>query len=286
MHSALRLVLPILMLAAPLAARAAEGTVPSADGVSIHYTTEGEGSPALVFVHGWTGDTRFWDAQVKHFSPKRRVVAIDLAGHGASGKNRGEWTIAAFGQDVRAVVEKLGLKKVVLVGHSMGGSVIVEAARLMPDRVALLVPVDSLHDLGLKPTDEQREGFLAPFRQDFAANAAAFIRKFFPEGTDPALVDRVARGAASAPPAIMVACLEGLFKYDLAAALPRVKAPIHAVNADGYPTNVEGNRRLAAGYEATIMPGVGHFPMIVAPAKFNEILDKVVEKGTKPSPAP
>src|SRR5512134_3037148 len=118
-----------LMPRAP--ARAAGGPATSADGVPIHFTTEGKGEPALVFVHGWTGDTRFWDAQMKHFAPWRQVVAVDLAGHGASGKDRREWSVPAFGQDVRAVVEKLGLGRVVLLGHSMGGSVIVEAARLM-----------------------------------------------------------------------------------------------------------------------------------------------------------
>lgn len=274
-----------LSLMFPARALASDGTVASADGVSIHYVTEGSGSPALVFIHGWSGDTTVWDAQMKRFAPAHQVVAIDLGGHGASGRGRKEWTIPAFGQDVRAVVEKLGLKRAILVGHSMGGSVIVEAARLMPDRVILLVPVDTLQDVERKFAPDQIEAFLAPFRQDFPKATDAFIRGFFPEGTDPALVDRVAKKAAAAPPEIAVAALAGLFGHDLPAALDQVKIPIHAINSDRYPTNLEGNRRHAR-FEVTLMAGVGHFPMMEAAVKFNEALEGVLKNGTKSTASP
>src|SRR5438874_9374588 len=110
-----------------------EGTVRSADGVPIHYETRGQGEPALVFVHGWAIDSRYWDAQVPVFARDHRVVTLDLAGHGRSGRDRKDWTVAAFGQDVRAVVEALKLPKVVLIGHSMSGNVILAAARAMPE---------------------------------------------------------------------------------------------------------------------------------------------------------
>ena len=95
----------------------------------IHYEIHGNGSPALVFVHGWCCDRRSWDGQVQAFAPRHTVVALDLAGHGASGRERASWTIQAFGLDVTAVVEKLGLRRVVLIGHSLGGGPIVEAVR-------------------------------------------------------------------------------------------------------------------------------------------------------------
>src|SRR4029079_11644016 len=120
------------------------GIAKSSDGVAIHYETQGQGEPALVFVHGWAINRRYWDAQVPVFARAHQVVTLDLAGHGESGRERKDWTVAAFGQDVRAVVEALGLKKVVLIGHSMSGNVILEAARTMPERVAGLIPVDTL----------------------------------------------------------------------------------------------------------------------------------------------
>jgi pimeloyl-ACP methyl ester carboxylesterase len=118
----------------------------SADGVSIAYEVRGEGEPALVFIHGWCCDRSYWEEQTPHFAEKYKVVAIDLAGHGESGLDRKEWTMKAFGEDVVAVVNKLNLEQAILVGHSMGGFVILEASSLMPKRVIGLVGADTLGD--------------------------------------------------------------------------------------------------------------------------------------------
>ena len=86
------------------------GNVTSADGTTIHFETTGPGSgsgsgaTALVFVHGWLGSCRWWDAQVEHFAGRYRVACLDLAGHGQSGKTRTEWSIAQYAADVRAVL--------------------------------------------------------------------------------------------------------------------------------------------------------------------------------------
>ena len=84
---------------------APENTAVSADGVPISFQVKGSGAPALVFIHGWCCDRTYWDAQAAHFSKKHKVVAIDLAGHGGSGLGRKVWTMAAFGEDVVAVVK-------------------------------------------------------------------------------------------------------------------------------------------------------------------------------------
>jgi pimeloyl-ACP methyl ester carboxylesterase len=76
----------------------------SADGVPIHYEIHGSGSPALVFVHGWCRDRRCWDGQVQAFAPRHGVVALDLAGHGASGHDRASWIVTFPGPDARPAV--------------------------------------------------------------------------------------------------------------------------------------------------------------------------------------
>lgn len=122
----------------------------SPDGVAIHYQTHGAGTPALVFVHGWSCDQSHWKEQVSYFSQRYKVVTIDLAGHGASGVNRDDWTMAAFGEDVTTVVAELDLDQVILIGHSMGGPVIVEAAQRMPERIIGLVGVDAFQDIDVE----------------------------------------------------------------------------------------------------------------------------------------
>lgn len=92
----------------------------SADGVRIAFEVHGQGPLALVFVHGWSCNRSFWAGQIEPFSKQFKVVAVDLAGHGDSGRNRERWTIQSYGDDVAAVVEKLNLNRVILIGHSMG----------------------------------------------------------------------------------------------------------------------------------------------------------------------
>ena len=86
------------------------GTAVSADGIPVCYEVRGGGAPALVFVHGWSCDRRYWNAQVDYFADRHQVVAIDLAGHGESGLGRTAWTMPCFGADVVAVVKQLGLR--------------------------------------------------------------------------------------------------------------------------------------------------------------------------------
>ncbi len=69
----------------------------SKDGVPISFEVHGSGEPTLVFVHGWSCDSRYWREQVPALSPKHRVVVLDLAGHGHSGAGRKRYTTAAFG---------------------------------------------------------------------------------------------------------------------------------------------------------------------------------------------
>jgi pimeloyl-ACP methyl ester carboxylesterase len=92
------------------------------------------GVAQIVFVHGWACDRSYWRHQMDAF-PGKTVVAVDLAGHGDSGTGRGSWTMPAFGADVVAVMDDLHLDDVVLVGHSMGGDVILEAALVLGNPV-------------------------------------------------------------------------------------------------------------------------------------------------------
>src|SRR5262245_6779146 len=122
-------------------AKPTKGTVRADDGVNIVYEIRGKGDTALIFLHGWCGDREYWKNQADVFDPDYRVVTLDQAGHGESGKNRKSWTVSGLAGDVEAVVKALGLKRVILVGHSMGGPVSLIAAKRMPDKVVAVIGV-------------------------------------------------------------------------------------------------------------------------------------------------
>jgi pimeloyl-ACP methyl ester carboxylesterase len=113
-------------------------------GVHIQYRLYGGGDALVVLVHGWSCDSNYWQAQLPALREHYAVATVDLAGHGGSGANRASWSMADFGDDVVRVVNALpDYQKVVLVGHSMGGPVAVEAARRLKGRVAGIIGVDT-----------------------------------------------------------------------------------------------------------------------------------------------
>jgi pimeloyl-ACP methyl ester carboxylesterase len=94
----------------------------------IHHVITGQGRLPNVFVHGFGCAHSDWDAQVAHLSPRHQTVAVDLRGHGASPGTPDECSIDQHGADVAEIMRALALPPAVLVGHSMGCRVVVEAA--------------------------------------------------------------------------------------------------------------------------------------------------------------
>ena len=256
--------------------RPISGITKSADGVTIAYHARGHGEPALVFVHGWSCDQRYWPHQVEDFSADHRVVTLDLAGHGESGFDRLNWTLGEFGEDVKAVVEELELQRVILIGHSMGGPVVLEAASRMPETVLGVIAVDALHDAAFEHDQEEWDAWTAAHEQDFDASCRRFVSSLFVESTRKAVVDQVTADMCSSPPEVAIPLLNLLPRFDAKQALREAAVPIRAINADSFPTNVEGNRSFAPDYGAVVMEGVGHFPMLERPEEFNRHLRAAV----------
>ena len=252
--------------------------VRSADGVSIHYSSRGSGSPALLFVHGWCCDETYWEPQVRHFAERHRVVSIDLAGHGESGTDRKNWSVNAFGEDVAAVVKELSLDRVILVGHSMGGPVIVEAARLMPERVIGLVGVDTFQDLDRKQTRAPLDERLSRFRNSFVEASHEVVKSMFAEKSDPELAARIVADMSSSPSHVGIGAIEAMGDYDAAKAMESIQVPIRCVCSDYQPFDTEAADQHSSSFKVTFMSGVGHFVMLEDPATFNRLLEEIIEE--------
>ncbi len=255
------------------------GSVRSADGVPISYQMAGEGPVSVVFVHGWLCDRGYWKEQLDYFAQVHRVVALDLAGHGDSGLNRNDWTFPAFGEDVAAVINGLGLERIVLVGHSMSGPVIVEAARIAPDKVIGLVGVDTLQNPDAPGmTLDAMQGFLAPFEESFsdAVRDLVSAAMFVPQ-SDPILKAWIVEDMASAPPDVGVGALRSNILWPTTTrseALAALRAPMRLINSLLYPTDSAATNRYRM--DVVIMSGVGHFTMMEDPETFNALLSSAI----------
>jgi len=247
------------------------GTVASADGVEIAYTVHRIGAPNLVLVHGWMCDQSYWDEQAPVLAEAFGVVTVDLAGHGGSGVNRATWTIASLGDDVAAVIEKVGLDQVIVAGHSMGGRVALDAARKLPGTVVGVIGIDTLKDASAEWDPEEVEQFISALEQDFPNTCDSFVRSMFVADTAAVVVDEVASDMCSGPGEIGVALIRAYVAFDLPEGLAQAGVPVRAINGDKSPTNVEANRELA-DFDVTLLEGYGHFLMQEAPEELSQAM--------------
>ncbi len=111
------------------------------DGIDIAYSDSGSGERTLVLIHGLNSYIPEWTANIPELAKHARVVAIDLPGYGRSSKANYRYSMAFFARVVERVIERLDLRHVTLVGHSMGGQIALTHALMFPNRAESLVLV-------------------------------------------------------------------------------------------------------------------------------------------------
>ncbi len=257
-------------------------TVDSFDGVSIRFDNEGKGETTIILVHGWANTRSIWDAQVSHFSKEYQVIAVDLPGFGKSGNNRSEWTIASYGEDISTIIQQLNLKKVVLVGFSLGAPIVIEAANIVPNHVIGIVLVDALQEVEVKITPQMAQ-YIDSVMMDVINNLTKeklVIGGFFKKNVDSAF-HRVVTYLEGASHIGWRESLAGNIKWqneNCTNSIKAVKAPIIAINSDQQPTDVETFRKYAPTFKAKIVKDVGHLIMWDNTQEFNRLLEESIRE--------
>lgn len=256
----------------------------------MHFIHSGSGSPSLVFVHGFACAHDDWDAQIAHFSGKHAILACDLRGHGATPGRAGECTIANFGGDVAALVANFDIKDAVLVGHSMGCRVVLEAARLDPARIGGIVLVDGSMNGGNPALAEAalRQLRSAP---SFAAFANGLFGGMFLE--ESAVSRAIIERAKALPADVGTSVYESLVRWDvehMRDALSAVRAPLLAVQStvitpERKRVSIQAGqttpwldlvRAMVPGASIELITGAGHFPQIERADVINRLIGTFV----------
>lgn len=249
-------------------------TVASADGSSITYGVSGKGNITVVFIHCWTCNHEFWRPQIEHFSSKYKVVWLDLAGHGLSGSNREEYTMSAFGNDVAAVVNKINGKNVVLVGHSMGGPVAIEAAKILGDKVIGVVGVDTFYTPFKYPKAEKEiSDFVKPFENNFKGTSEQLVRSMFTPKADKELITSIVKQMSIANSSMGISAMYEIFRWNA------LNVPSELDNQSNKLRNINGaptGEEKALHKSVNLISGVGHFVAQVKPNEFNKVLNKII----------
>lgn len=250
------------------------------DGARIHYVNYGKGSEALVLVHGWTMNVDNWRDQIPAFNKRTRVIAIDLPGHGQSDKPQTAYSMDYFARAIDAVLQDAKVKRVVLVGHSMGTPVARQFYRKYPEKTLAIVIVDGvLRPLADKAVmDRMIEGFRGPnYRQS--------IDQMFAAMSGPALTaeakSRINTSSLNTPQHVIVGAMEGMadpaiWKDD------KINVPVLAIMAKNpfFPPNLEElSRAIAPNIDFRSWEGVGHFLMMEKPTEFNSAVLAFLDKN-------
>jgi pimeloyl-ACP methyl ester carboxylesterase len=262
----------------------AEGTPRIAvapDGTHVQYRVYGSGEPALVLIHGWSCDSNYWREQVPVLKRKYTVITVDLAGHGGTDGARSDWSMARFGQDVATAMSAVPNQKLILIGHSMGGPVAIEAARLLKDRVIGIIGVDTFKTIGAPaPSKAQVDAIIKPFEADFIGHTRSLVSEhFFAKGENPQLANKIAYDMSLSPPRVAIPALRATLEYDFTRPLEDVAVPIVAINSDlGEPTNELRIRKVLPKFHAVTLAGDGHFLMMEDPGRFNTALETEIQQ--------
>jgi pimeloyl-ACP methyl ester carboxylesterase len=252
----------------------------SSDSERIAYHVVGKGKTALIFIHGWSCDGRYWQKQLPVFAKEYQVITIDLAGHGHSSLDRSEFSMLSFANDVKAVMDKEKIDNAILIGHSMGGGVIAEAARLMPDKIAGIIGVDTLQNVAERTPQSVIDEMLKPFESDFKSAAQHFVSQMFPKDADQQLMNWIKEDMSSAPKEIALnAFRHYLGQYvsgEAAIVFKEMTIPVVSINARLWPTAPEENRKHIKNYQLFYIEETGHFPMLEKPEAFNILLKKAI----------
>ncbi len=254
-------------------------------GHRVHYEEFGHNAEdAIVFIHGWTCDSTFWDAQIMELAARQRVIRIDLPGHGKSDKPTTlQYSVDEFVDAIDAVFQFAGVRRAVLIGHSLGGLTVRHFYRKFPKQVTALVLADSF----LGPASKDLEKDFAQKVKDLqGANykkvAAAMVDTMFVAQSPESVRTDIKQKMLAAKKHVAWKALRGmaseaLYKPD-AIKVPvlhfRVKSPDLDIN------NEKFLRTFIADLSYQEWDDTGHFLMMEKPEKFNlEVQRFLLKRG-------
>jgi pimeloyl-ACP methyl ester carboxylesterase len=248
------------------------------DGTKLAYQESGAGDPPFVFVHGWTCDHTSFAPQVEHFEPTHRVLAVDLRGHGRSDAPEQEYTIPGFADDVAWLCREVGVDAAIFVGHSMGGTVVLELAARHPELVTAVVMIDAAPIVATPEMATASADVVAAFagpapdvaRAAIAEHAVAEIR-------DAALRARMLQVMTSVPHHVAASCVGHMGEWDGEAAARASAVPALHIGADSPINDATALRRLNPLIRTGQTVGAGHFNQLDASDQVHAMIDRFLE---------
>jgi len=236
----------------------------------------GTGKTPVVFVHSLAGNSGHWSKQLEHLRGDRRAIAFDLRGHGRSDPARdNDYSFEAMANDIYSVVRAAHLEKIVLVGHSMGGSVSIAFAGRYPEMVAGLFLADPSGDARQIP-GSQFAPFLASLESDSYSRVIEGYWSGLLEGSSPAVRERVLADLRSTRKEVVVEVFRSSLRFDPLTPLrgyPGRKLSL-ITSLNDTPISLHN---LLPELPHDRISGTGHWLQLDRPREFNRKLDDFIK---------
>ena len=255
------------------------------NGIEIHYRETGEGFP-VVFVHGYTGNSRNWALTIPALRGNFRTISVDLRGHGLSGRPASEddYALEVMASDVYELLRALDVAECVLVGHSMGGMVSQLLVLEHPEVVRALVLVDTAAEVpkGLLYDNRRKErarlveiarekGMEVVFEEQLAITPIHPALK-----ANPQYIDIWREQFLMTSREAYIGGANGMAsRRSVIGELAKVAVPTLIMCGEKDEPFLEPSRQMheaIPGSELVIIPGAGHGPQMETPAEFNRVL--------------
>jgi pimeloyl-ACP methyl ester carboxylesterase len=256
------------------------------NGIALFYEEAGKGAPPILLVHSLAGDHTFMTPQFEHFRCTHRVVSVDLRGHGQSEKPQQEYTITGFADDLAWLCQELGLYKPGVIGHSMGGTIVLDLAARYPDVPAAIVTLDATiippagTDAWLQPVTQ---GLRTPAYREVLRQ---FMELNFAPTDDPQRKARILDQMASAPQHVVASAWEGMLAWDSATAAAACKVPVLYIDTGTPNADLLRFHELCPQLVTGKTVGSGHFLELEVPEQVNAMIDRFLAITLSPSTAP
>lgn len=239
-------------------------------GRKIFYKVEGAGTP-LVFLHGAHGSHKLWNRQLPFFSPKYKIINVDMRGHGASFKPRTGYKLESMVEDVMALLDHLQIKSAVFVGSSMGGVLAQMIGFMHPSRVKALVLVGTLAKAAWMGEAEEMA------KKAKSQGYKPGVKIWFTPQSNPKDVQIALREASKATPFFTTRVILENAKWDIRDELSQIKAPTLIIaGAEDYETTPvkesEEIHGLIAHSQLHVVPKAGHLVMLEKADEFNALV--------------
>ncbi len=256
-------------------------------GATLRYDRAGRG-PAVLLIHGLTGNRTFWERQVQGLRDRFTVVTVDLRGHGESSRPATGYGIAGLAGDLEQLVRTLGVSRIAIVGWSLGGMVAQELARRLGPKAGALALVGTtaggMTDAKAPGADPAVVAALrAALAEDFRTFVRTLARSLFRTGEAHPLHGWALSQMQKTAPAVAQACADACLAFDgrkSLAALTLPTAVLHGRHDAIFPfAQAEILAKQITGAELVAFDESGHAPPLEEPERFNDALVRLLERA-------